>query len=61
LFRGGPRFFARAVAAQVRGALDGLRQRDRSVVRAARRWLPWVTRHSLAGLLAQKRTMQSVD
>ena len=61
LFSGGPRFFARAVAAQLRGALDGLRQRDRRVVREARRWLPWLTRHSLRGVLAQKRTMQSVD
>ncbi len=61
LLRGGPTFFVRAVAAQLHGAASGLRQRDRAVIQEAPRWLRWLTRQSLSGLLTQKRTMASVD
>jgi GT2 family glycosyltransferase len=61
MVRGGPLFFMRAFAAQLRGAAAGLRQRDRVVVRAAPVWLPWMTHQSLRDLLAQKETMESVD
>ncbi len=59
--RGGLFFFVRAVAAQIRSAFEGLRARSRSLPAAAALWVPWMTHHSLPMLLAQKRTMESVD
>jgi GT2 family glycosyltransferase len=61
LLRGGPVFFVRAVAAQIRGAFEGWRARGRDLPATAALWVPWMTHHSLTELLAQKRTMESVD
>lgn len=58
LLRGGLRYFARAVSQQLAFIAAGLRARSRSVAEDARRWLPWLTRHSLRGALAQKRRME---
>jgi GT2 family glycosyltransferase len=59
LLRGGPRFFARALGHQFAFVARGLAARKRTVGEDARRWLPWMTRHSLRGLLAQKRRMEA--
>ncbi|HKO59211.1 MAG TPA: glycosyltransferase family 2 protein [Thermoanaerobaculia bacterium] len=59
LMRGGPRFFVRAVGQQLAFIGRGFAARKRTVGKDARGWLPWMTRHSLRGLLAQKRRMEA--
>jgi len=55
LVRAGPRYFARAVAAQIAFFVRGLRERQ---AQHSYRWLPWMTQHSFRGLKAQKRRME---
>ena len=52
LRKGGPAFFLRAVAAQIRYGAQGILERLRGRAVDSRHWLPWMTKHSLRDILA---------
>jgi hypothetical protein len=58
LFGSGPRALAAFLRDQVVAIRLGLRERNAVTLRASERWLPWMTRHTLRGLLRQMRTMR---
>jgi GT2 family glycosyltransferase len=43
------------------GIRRGLRERDARMLRSSERWRPWMTRHTLGGVLRQLRTMRRAD
>ncbi len=47
----GPRFLLRAVAAQMRYAVQGLRERHLGSDLESERWLPWMTRQKLRDVI----------
>ncbi len=51
---GGPGLFLRAVSAQIRYAVQGIRERLNGRSVDSRQWLPWMTTHKLADILALK-------
>jgi hypothetical protein len=58
LFRGGPAALASFLRDQFRAVRNGLRERNAGTVAASERWLPWMTRHTLGGIVRQMRTMR---